>query len=106
MSLIIAGIAALITLIVSTTASVIVLTQEVKIATFVNHLEKKKITNLLSTQEDLDRRLEQQIDLLYDTIQIFGEEVQSVSVRSHLKSHTKYEWTHVTSKVYNDSHFN
>ena len=40
-SLIIAGIAALITLIASTTASAIALTQEVKTATFVNHLAKK-----------------------------------------------------------------
>jgi hypothetical protein len=39
--LIIAGIAALITLRASTTASAITLTQEVKTATFVNHLAKK-----------------------------------------------------------------
>lgn len=38
--LIIAGTAVLITLIASTTASVIALTQEVKTATFVNHLDK------------------------------------------------------------------
>ena len=42
MGLIIVGIAALITLIASTTASAIALTQEVKTATFVNHLAKKK----------------------------------------------------------------
>ena len=64
--LIIAGIAALITLIASTTAA-IPLTQEVKTATFVNHLAKN-VTNVLSIQEDLDRHLEQQIDALYDTI--------------------------------------
>jgi hypothetical protein len=40
-SLIIAGIAALITLIASTTTSEITLTQEVKTSTFVNHLAKK-----------------------------------------------------------------
>jgi Na+/H+ antiporter NhaC len=40
--LIIAGIAALITLIASTTASAIALIQEVKTATFVNHLAKNK----------------------------------------------------------------
>ena len=49
--LIIAGIAALITLIPSTTASAIALTQEVKTATFVNHLAKN-VTNVLSIQED------------------------------------------------------
>ena len=60
MGLIIAGIAALITLIASNTASAIALTQEVKTATFVNHLAKN-VTNVLNIQEDLDRRLEQQI---------------------------------------------
>ena len=52
--LIIAGIAALIALIASTTASAIALTQEVKTANFVNHLAKN-VTNVLSIQEDLDR---------------------------------------------------
>jgi hypothetical protein len=46
--LIIASIAALITLIANATASAIALMQELKIATFVNHLAKKKITNALS----------------------------------------------------------
>lgn len=40
-ALIIADIAALVTLIASTTASAIALTQEVKTATFINHLAKK-----------------------------------------------------------------
>ena len=52
---IIASIAALITLIASTTASAITLTQ-VTTATFVNHLAKNA-TNVLSIQEDLDRHL-------------------------------------------------
>ena len=50
--------------------------------------------------------MEQQIDALYDTIQIIREEVQSLRVRSHLKCHAKYQWICVTSKIYNDSHYN
>ena len=80
--MIIVGIAALITLIASTTASAIALTQEVEIATFVKHLAKY-VTNVLSIQEDLDRHLEQRIDALYDTIQIIRE-VQTLRVRNHL----------------------
>ena len=83
--LIIAGIAALITLIASTTASAIALTQEVKTANFVNHLAKN-VTNVLSIQEDLDRHLEQQIDVLYNTIQTIREEFRSLRIRSHLVS--------------------
>lgn len=49
MGLIIAGTAVLIILIASTTASVIALTQEVKMATFVNHLAKN-VTAVLSIQ--------------------------------------------------------
>jgi hypothetical protein len=55
-----AGTAALITVTASTTASAIVLMQEVKTATFVNHLAKDN-TNALSTQEDLDRCLEHRL---------------------------------------------
>ena len=56
--LIIAGIAALIALIASTTASAIALTQEVKTTNFANHLAKN-VTNVLSIKEDLDSHLEQ-----------------------------------------------
>ena len=49
---------------------------------------------------------EQQIDAFYDTIQIIREEVQSLKVGSHLECHSKYQWICVTSKVYNDSHYN
>ena len=52
----IAGIAALITLIASTITSAIALSQEVKTATFVKHLTKN-VTNAQSIQEDLDRHL-------------------------------------------------
>ena len=62
--MIIAGRAALITLIAGTTASAIALTQEVKTATFVNHLAKN-VTNDLNIQEDLDRHWKQWIDVLY-----------------------------------------
>ena len=60
--MIIAGIAALITLIASTTASAIALTQEVKTATFVNHLAKK-VTQALSSRK-FRQTLEQRIDAL------------------------------------------
>ena len=50
--------------------------------------------------------LEQWIDTLDDTIQIIGEEVQSLKVRSHLECHAKYQWICVTAKIYNDSHYN
>jgi hypothetical protein len=64
------------------------------------------VTNVLSIQEDLDRHLEQRIDALYDTIHIIGEEIQGLKVRSRLECHAKYEWICVTSKIYNDSHYN
>ena len=50
--------------------------------------------------------MEQQIDALYDAIQIIREEVQSLRVRSHLKCHAKYQWPFVTSTIYNDRHYN
>ena len=50
--------------------------------------------------------MQQQIDNLDDTIQIIGEEAQSLRVRSHLECHAKYQWICATSKIYNDSHYN
>lgn len=52
MGLIMAGIAALITLIAGTPVSVVALIQEIKTAIFVNHLAKI-FTNVTSIQEDL-----------------------------------------------------
>ena len=62
MSFIIAAIAALITLIASTTASANALTQEAKTATFVNHLAEK-VTQALSSRK-FRQTLEQRIDAL------------------------------------------
>lgn len=50
--------------------------------------------------------MEQQIDAFYNTIQIIVEEVQSLRGRRHLECHAKYQWICVTSKIYNDSHYN
>ena len=75
---IIASIAALITLIAGTTASAIALTQEVEIATFVKHLAKY-VTNVLSIQEDLDRHLEEKIDVLYDIFNYWRADSESKS---------------------------
>ena len=66
----------------------------------------KNVTNALSTQEDLERCLEQQIDAPYDTIQTLGEENQSLRVRRHLKCHAIFQWISVTSHVPNESHYN
>ena len=60
--LIIAGRAALIPLIGSTTVSAIALIQEIKTANFVNHLAKN-VTNVLSIQKDLDNS-ETSLDVL------------------------------------------
>jgi hypothetical protein len=50
--------------------------------------------------------LEQQIDTLYNTIQIIREDVQSLVVKSNLKCHDIYQWIYFTSKIYNDIHYN
>jgi hypothetical protein len=50
--------------------------------------------------------LEQHSDALYNTIQMIGEQVQSLKERSHLECHASYQWICVTSKDYDDSHYN
>ena len=73
--LIIASVAALITLIARATTSSLALAQEVQTASSVNHLAEN-VTNALSIEEDLDRWLEQRIDALYDILQFMGDEVK------------------------------
>ena len=81
--LIIASVVALTTLIASASTSALALAQEEK-TSFVNHLAEYVI-NALRTQEDLDKQLEQRIDTLYDIVQIMGDEVQGMKVRTHLE---------------------
>lgn len=102
--LLIAGITALITLIASATASAISLTTSIQTADYVNNLAYN-VTQALQTQENWDKKIEQRVNALYDVVQILGDEIVSLEVKSSLRCHAAFSWICITPKEYNDSKF-
>uniref|UniRef100_A0A8C6CPF8 Retroviral envelope protein GP41-like domain-containing protein n=1 Tax=Moschus moschiferus TaxID=68415 RepID=A0A8C6CPF8_MOSMO len=102
LGLVVFGITSLITLIASTITASLSLAQSVNTASFVDHLAKN--TSLaLGTQEDIDKKLEDKLNALYDAVRFLGEEVQGLKLRTKVKCHANYHWICVTSKEYNVS---
>lgn len=100
--LLIAGIMALVTLIATSTAAAVALTQTVQTAHFVNNLSKN-VSTALGTQEAIDNKVEEKLNALYDTVQYMGEEIQALKLRTRLDCHASYKWICVTSTKYNQS---
>ena len=57
----------------------------------------------LETQEDIDVKMEQKWNALYDMVQSLGDKLQSLKSRVQLKGHANYEWICVTAFMYNES---
>lgn len=96
--LLIAGIMALVTIIATAATAAVALSQTVQNSHYVNNLSKN-VTLALGTQENIDEKLEQKVNALYDSVQCLGDEIQSVKVRSHLVCHSEYHWICVTPKI-------
>ncbi|XP_025143378.1 endogenous retrovirus group K member 13-1 Env polyprotein-like [Bubalus bubalis] len=99
--LIILGFVALVTLIASITAA-LTLAQSVQTATFVNNLAQN-VSVTLGTQEDIDKKLEDRLNALYNVVKFLGEEVQSIKLRLRVQCHADFRWICVTPEKYNGS---
>ncbi|XP_040091533.1 uncharacterized protein LOC120859516 [Oryx dammah] len=102
--LIILGIVSLITLIATAVTASVALAQSVQDATVVDSLAYN-VTKVMGTQEDIDRKIEDRLAALYDTVRILGEEIQSLNFRMKIQCHANYKWICVTKKPYNNSDF-
>ena len=100
--LIILGFVALVTLIASSITAALSLAQSVQTATFVNNLEQN-VSVTLGTQEDIDKKLEDRLNALYDVVKFLGEEVQGIKLRLRVQCHADFRWICVTQKKYNGS---
>ena len=87
--LIILGFLALVTLIASSITEALTLAQSVKTATFVNNLAQN-VSITLGTQEDVDKKLEDRLNALYDVVKFLGEEVQSIKLRLWVQCHADF----------------
>ncbi|XP_039708500.1 endogenous retrovirus group K member 113 Env polyprotein-like [Pteropus medius] len=75
--LIVAGILAIVSLIATAATAAVALTQTVQTAHYVNNLSRN-VTLALGTREDIDRKLEQKLDALYETVEYLGDEIQGL----------------------------
>ncbi|XP_055420056.1 endogenous retrovirus group K member 13-1 Env polyprotein-like isoform X4 [Bubalus kerabau] len=87
--LIILGFVALVTLIASSITAALTLAQSVQTATFVNNLAQN-VSVTLGTQEDIDKKLEDRLNALYDVVKFLGEEVQSIKLRLRVQCHADF----------------
>nr|KAF6444261.1 hypothetical protein HJG59_008561 [Molossus molossus] len=100
--LLIAGIAALVTIIATAATAAVALSQSIQTRHYVNELSKN-VTTALCTQEDIDRKLAEKVNALFDMIQYIGQELVAVKIRMQLQCHAKYHWICISPKQYNDS---
>ncbi|KAM5295857.1 endogenous retrovirus group K member 13-1 Env polyprotein-like isoform 1-T1 [Glossophaga mutica] len=102
--MLIAGITALVALIATAATATIALTEGIQTAEFVNELSHN-VSVAFQTQEDWDRKIEQKLNALYDTVRVVGEELNSLEVRSSLKCHAMFSHICVTPFPYNSTTF-
>ncbi|XP_061005971.1 endogenous retrovirus group K member 7 Env polyprotein-like isoform X2 [Dama dama] len=100
--LIILGVVTLITLIASAVTASVSLAQSVQTASIVDDLAKNT-SKALGIQEDIDRKLEDRLNALYDAVRFLGEEVQGLKLRTKIRCHANYRWICVTPKIYNNT---
>ena len=87
--LVILGFVALVTLIASSITAALSLAQSVQSATFVDNLAQN-VSVTLGTQEDIDKKLENRLNALYDVVKFLGKEVQSIKLRLRVQCHADF----------------
>lgn len=102
LGMLIAGLVAVTSLIATATTAAIALTQEIHTARYVEDLAKN-MSVALGAQERIDRKLEQKIDVLEQTVLLLGDQLQNPKLRASLRCHTEFNNICVTPKFYNAS---
>lgn len=82
----VAGILALIAMIASATTAGVALAREVQIAHTVNMMGRN-VSKALNIQEDINRKMEERLNALWDAVQVIGEEVLALRVKTSLRCH-------------------
>ena len=85
----------------ATTAS-LSLDQSVHTTNVVDGLAKNT-SKALGIQEDIDRKLEDRLNALYDAVRFLGEEIQGLKLRTRIRCHANYCWICVAPKIYNNT---
>ena len=95
-------ITALIAITASATVSTVALSKEVHTALFVDQLSKN-VSVALTTQELLDRKIENKVNALEEAVLLIGQEIINLKIKLSLRCHAEFKWMCVTPLQVNDS---
>ena len=95
LGLLIAGIAALVTLIATATVSSVALSQRIHTAKHVNNLAKN-VSHALATQEHIDQKILSRLDGLEETVKYLGNQLSILKIQISLVCHGGFQHICVT----------
>ena len=98
----IVGITALIAIIASVMVSAVALSKEVHAASFVDQLSKN-VSIALTTQEIIDRKIENRVNALEITVLLIGQEITNLKIKVSLRCHAEFKWMCIPPLQVNDS---
>ena len=96
------GITALIAIIASVMVSAVALSKEVHTASFVDQLSKN-VSIALTTQEIIDRKIENKVNALEEAVLLIGQEITNLKIKLSLRCHAEFKWMYITPLQVNDS---
>ncbi|VFV32562.1 Hypothetical predicted protein, partial [Lynx pardinus] len=99
LGLLIAGLIAAVTVIVSTTVSVISLHESAQTASHINELARN-VSKVFATQERIDCKLEAQLEALQEELMYLGDQFAVLRTRLSLICHDTYKHICVTPLEY------
>ena len=95
-------ITALIAITASATVSTVALSKEVHTASFVDQLSRN-ISVALTTQEIIDRKIENKVNALEKAVLLIGQEITNLNINLSLRCLGEFKWVCVTPLLVNDS---
>ena len=94
------GITTLIAIIASVTVSAVALSKEVHMASFVNQLSKN-VSVALTMQEIIDKKIENKVNALEETVLLMGQEITNLKVNMGTVINSNYWRIEGIKNVYN-----
>ena len=86
----IVGITMLISIIASVMVSAVSLSKEVHTASFVDQLSKN-VSVALTTQEIIDRKIENKVNTLEEAVMLIGQEITNLKIKLSLRCHAEFK---------------
>ena len=80
----------LISIIASVMVSAVSLSKEVHTASFVDQLSKN-VSVALTTQEIIDRKIENKVNTLEEAVMLIGQEITNLKIKLSLRCHAEFK---------------